>query len=61
MTLTDLQEAEKTIKTMKADNKGKEKEEEEKEKEKETKQKKPDEGVRERFLHDGCFSCLFVT
>jgi len=47
VTLTDLQEAEKTIKTMKPDNKGREKtEEEEKEKEKEAKQKKAEEGVR---------------
>lgn len=52
MTLNDLQEAEKTIKTMKTDNKGKEKEEEEKEKEKDTKQKKADEGV--RGLHVRC-------
>lgn len=44
VTLTDLQEAEKTMKT---DNKGREKkEEEEKEKEKEAKLKKGDEGVR---------------
>lgn len=44
VTLTDLQEAEKT---MKMDNKGREKkEEEEKEKEKEAKTKKLDEGVR---------------
>lgn len=45
VTLTDLQEAEKTIKTMKTDDKGREKNEEE-EKEKEAKQKKADEGVR---------------
>lgn len=44
VTLTDLQEAEKTMKT---DNKGREKkEEEEKEKEKEAKAKKGEEGVR---------------
>lgn len=43
VTLTDLQEAEKTIQTMKTDNKGREKEEE---KEKEAKQKKGEEGVR---------------
>lgn len=47
VTLTDLQEAEKTIKTTKTDNKGSEKkEEEEKEKEKEARQKKAEEGVR---------------
>ncbi|XP_053174715.1 protein phosphatase 1 regulatory subunit 12A isoform X3 [Scomber japonicus] len=44
VTLTDLQEAEKTINTMKMDNKGREKEEEEKEKEKEAKPKKGEEG-----------------
>lgn len=49
MTLTDLQEAEKTINTMKMDNKGREKEEEEKEKEKEAKPKKGEEGVRAIF------------
>lgn len=46
VTLTDLQEAEKTMKT---DNKGREKKEEEekeKEKEKEAKSKKAEEGVR---------------
>ncbi|XP_068459064.1 protein phosphatase 1 regulatory subunit 12A isoform X5 [Clinocottus analis] len=42
VTLTDLQEAEKTM--MKTDNKGREKEEEEKEKEKEAKAKKGEEG-----------------
>lgn len=47
VTLTDLQEAEKTMKTMKMDNKGKEKEEEEKEKE--AKSKKAEEGVRAIF------------
>lgn len=47
VTLTDLQEAEKTMKT---DNKGREKkEEEEKEKEKEVKQRKGEEGVRTKF------------
>ena len=47
VTLTDLQEAEKTMKT---DNKGRErKEEEEKEKEKDTKAKKGEEGVRAIF------------
>lgn len=49
MTLTDLQEAEKTMKT---DNKGREKKEEEekeKEKEKEAKAKKGEEGVRAIF------------
>lgn len=47
VTLTDLQEAEKTMKT---DNKGREKkEEEEREKEKESKQKKGDEGVSTMF------------
>lgn len=51
VTLTDLQEAEKTMKTMKMDNKGREKkEEEEKEKEKEAKPKKGEEGVRAIFL-----------
>lgn len=61
VTLTDLQEAEKTIQTMKTDNKGREKNEEE-EKEKEAKQKKADEGV--RTLWDGyrpvwlCRSCF---
>ena len=49
VTLTDLQEAEKTMKTMKMDNKGREKEEEEKEKEKEAKPKKGEEGVRAIF------------
>lgn len=59
VTLTDLQEAEKTIKTMKTDNKGREKEEEEKEKEKEAKQKKGDEGVRAKHqVHWHC--CIFA-
>lgn len=44
VTLTDLQEAEKTMNTMKMENKGREKEEEEKEKEKEAKPKKGEEG-----------------
>ncbi|KAM7396821.1 hypothetical protein PAMP_019831 [Pampus punctatissimus] len=44
VTLTDLQEAEKTMNTMKMDNKGREKVEEEKEKEKEAKPKKGEEG-----------------
>lgn len=47
VTLTDLQEAEKTMKT---DNKGREKkEEEEKEKEKDAKAKRGEEGVRDIY------------
>lgn len=58
MTLTDLQEAEKTMKT---DNKGREKKEEEKEKE--TKLKKGEEGVRAVFhsLRPGLATCAHVT
>lgn len=51
VTLTDLQEAEKTMKT---ENRGKEKKDEE---EKEAKQKKGDEAVRSLKLSGGC---LFV-
>lgn len=57
MTLTDLQEAEKTIKT---ENKGKEKkEEDEKEKEKEAKAKKGEEGV--RAVIQTCIPVLAVS
>lgn len=50
VTLTDLQEAEKTMKTIKTDNKGREKkEDDEKEKEKESKVKKGEDGVRAIF------------
>lgn len=56
VTLTDLQEAEKTMKT---ENKGKEKDEEDKD----GKQKKGDEGVRfvelPCLLSDGLFDCFF--
>lgn len=53
VTLTDLQEAEKTMKT---ENKGKEKKEEE---EKEGKQKKAEEGVRKVEFDPNI--CLFCT
>ncbi len=58
VTLTDLQEAEKTMKT---DNKSKEKkEEEEKEKEKEAKAKKGEEGVRAIFYSYGPVSAALI-
>lgn len=57
VTLTDLQEAEKTIKTMTTDNKGKE---EEDEKEKDAKQKKGDEGVRGLHMSYCCLLLLYV-
>lgn len=60
VTLTDLQEAEKTMKTTKTDNKGREKEEEEKEKEKEAKTKKGEEGVRDIYQSYSLVCCAIV-
>lgn len=58
VTLTDLQEAEKTMKT---DNKGREKREEE-EKEKEAKMKKGEEGVRAIFhIYRACVGCAYMS